>query len=131
MTHATLAQTPARSLNLRTILNFDGLTCAAMALLLILGGATLAPMLGLPKLLLPWAGAVLFPCAALMFAGARRPHRALVWVIIAGNAAWVLASVAVAMRFELTWMGLAFVVAQAMFVAVLLVLEWRALRAAR
>jgi hypothetical protein len=131
MTHAMLAQSTSRGFTLRAILNLDGLSCAAMALLLVFGSAALAPLLGAPQALLFWAGVVLFPCAALMFTGARHPHPMLVWTLILGNAAWVLASIAVTMLFELTWPGMAFVLAQAMFVAALAVLEWRALRASR
>lgn len=118
---------------LRAILAVDGATCVAMGASLVVAAAALAPWLGLPEPLLWWAGLVLFPSAALMLgaAAARRPPPWLVRIVVAGNAAWVLASLFVAFGpFEPTAPGRALVLVQAAVVAVLMVLEWRRLRGA-
>ncbi len=118
---------------LRRILAVDGVTGIAMGALLTPAAAALAPWLGLPQALLFWAGVLLFPCAALMLATARMPRPAplLTWVVIVGNAAWVLGSAYVAFGpLEPTVPGRLFVVAQALVVSALTVLEWRALRRA-
>jgi hypothetical protein len=118
--------------SLRRVLGVDAATCVAMGLLLVAAAAPLATLLGLPQPLLTGAGIVLFPCAALMAATAamRRPAPWLAWGVIAGNAAWVLASIGVLLMFDLTALGIAFVVVQAAVVLGLLVIERRALTAA-
>lgn len=55
----------------------------------------------------------------------------VVWLIIGGNALWVLGSALVVLWFAPTPLGMAFLLAQAAVVAVLLVLEKRALDAAQ
>lgn len=61
-----------------------------------------------------------------MALAAKTLAKPLVAFVIAGNAAWVVGSVAVVLMFEVTALGLAFIVAQAAAVLVLAVLEWRA-----
>jgi hypothetical protein len=125
MTQLTLADRAPRAFTLQQILGFDALTCVAMGLLLLAAAAPLAGLLGLPQDLLFHAGAVLLPCAALMYAAARTLNRSLVWLVILGNVAWVVASVAVAFLVEPTSLGLVFIVAQAVVVDILAFLEWR------
>jgi len=117
-------------LSLRAVLAIDAGTCLAMGLLLVAAAAPLAGLLGLPEPLLFWAGMLLFPCAALMAgtAAMRPPPAALAWLVIAGNAAWVLASVGVLLVTAPNFLGTAFVLAQAAVVLVLLVVERRGLR---
>jgi hypothetical protein len=122
----TFAQAPATRFTLKQILNFDAATCIAFGLLLMIGAAPLSGFLGLPQSLLFYAGVVLFPSAALMLIAARKLSAPLVGVVIAGNAAWVVASVIVAFALEPTGFGVTFVLAQAAAVLVLLILEWRA-----
>ena len=114
--------------NLRRILGLDAATCFLMGALLVAATSPLSTVLGLPQDLLFWAGVLLFPCAALMGGAAmmRRPLPLLVWIVILGNAAWVMASVAVAMVFEPPWIGVVFVIVQATVVLLLLILERRA-----
>lgn len=115
--------------SLRAVLVLDAATCLLMGVLLVAAAGPLAALLGLPQALLFWAGIVLFPSAALMAATAvtRRPLPGLVWLVIVGNAAWVLASLGVLMVFEPNALGIAFVLVQAVVVLVLLVLEKRSL----
>jgi hypothetical protein len=122
----TFAQAPTTRITLKQILNFDAATCIAFGLLLMIGAAPLSGFLGLPQSLLFYAGVVLFPSAALMLIAARKLSAPLVGVVIAGNAAWVVASVIVAFALEPTGFGVTFVLAQAAAVLVLLILEWRA-----
>ena len=115
-----------RGLTLKQLLVFDALTCLVTGLLLVTAALPLATLLGLPQNLLFYAGVVLFPCAALMAVAARTGARALVWLVILGNFAWALASVAVAWMFEPTTVGMTFILAQAALVAGL---GWMELRA--
>jgi hypothetical protein len=61
-----------------------------------------------------------------MLIAARKLSAPLVRVVIAGTAAWVVASVIVAFALEPTGLGVAFVLAQAAAVLVMLFLEWKA-----
>jgi hypothetical protein len=122
----TFAQAPGARITLKQVLNFDAVTCIAFGLLLVIGAAPLSGLLGLPQALLFYSGLVLFPSATLMLIAARKLSAPLVGVVIAGNAAWVVASVIVAFALEPTGLGVAFVLAQAAAVLVLLVLEWKA-----
>jgi hypothetical protein len=123
---STFAQAPTARFTLRQILNLDAATCIAFGLLLVIGAAPLSGFLGLPQSLLFYAGVALFPSAALMLIAARKLSAPLVGVVIAGNAAWVVASVVVAFALEPTGLGVAFVLAQAAAVLVLMIVEWKA-----
>jgi hypothetical protein len=132
MNTLNLAAAPTRpGFTLQQLLNFDALTCLLMGVALALGAGPLASLLGLPQTLLFYAGLALFPCAALMAITAKNQNRALVWTVILGNVAWVIGSVFVAFTFEVTALGMTFVLAQALAVDILVLLEWRALRAQR
>lgn len=116
------------------VLKVDALTCVAMGLLLVAAHSTLSPLLGLPAALLQYAGLLLFPCAALMAWAGRsaRPASALVWLVILGNLAWVLASLLLAfVWFSPTVPGQAFLVVQALAVLGLAELEYVGLRRTR
>lgn len=116
---------------LSRVLQLDALTCLAMGLLLVLAKAALEPLLGLPSALLLVAGLLLFPCAALMWltGHSARPATLLVWVIVLGNVAWVLASLLVAfVWFTPTTLGQIFLVVQALAVLGLAELEYVGLR---
>jgi hypothetical protein len=111
---------------LKSLLVIDALTCLVTGVLLVAASGALATLLGLPQDLLFYAGVALFPCAALMMLAARTRSTPLVQLVIFGNLAWAAASVWVAMAFEPTAPGMLFVLAQAVVVAALGVLEWRA-----
>jgi hypothetical protein len=125
MNAMTLTQT-TRGFTLKQLLGIDALTCAGFGTLLAVASGPLASLLGLPAGLLFYAGLVLFPCAAAMFLAMRTLAKPLVWLVIIGNFAWALGSIAVAFAFETTAFGLVFVLGQAVLVAVLGVLEMRA-----
>lgn len=107
----------------------DAASGLAMGVILAPFAERLAPWLGLPGSLLSWAGLALFPCAALMIAAAtvRSLTVPLGWVIVIGNALWVVASLGLLVALPMTGLGAAAVVAQAGFVAVITVLEWQGL----
>ncbi len=107
---------------LRRTLAVDAATCAAMGGLLVFASAPLAGLLGLPAALLFYAGVALFPCAVLMLLA--MGSRPLARLVVAGNAAWILGSVAVLLLTSPTALGYAFVIAQALAVAALAELEY-------
>ena len=112
---------------LRRVLLLDAATSGLMAIGLLAGAETLAPILGLPKSLLVGTAAVLVPFAALVLWIATREAlpRAGAWIVIGLNALWVVDSVLLLFT---DWvapaaLGTAFVLAQAAAVAVLAELE--------
>jgi hypothetical protein len=123
---------PARLPALRGLLAFDAASCVAMGVLLVVAAEPLAPLFGLPATLLAWAGGLLLPSAALMAVAAALQPRGtgMAWLVVAGNVAWVLASAAVLVLTAPTALGVAVVLVQALAVALLGLLEGRALRAA-
>ena len=113
-------------LPLRTLLRLDAATCAVMGAALTLASTALSGLLGIPTAVLLPAGLALFPIAAFMLVAAKGRATAA-RLVVAGNAAWVLASLALALVVRPTPAGVAFVLLQAFAVAVLAALEWRAL----
>lgn len=129
--HAITRSKLPGSASLRTVLRLDAITCLAMGLALIAFAGALGGLLALPARLLMVAGLVLLPCAALMYAAAHGagPNRILAWLVVAGNLAWVIASIGVAAMLAPNTLGVAFLLAQAAVVALLASLEYRELRA--
>lgn len=119
---------------LRRVLLADAAASAATGLLMTLGAGFLAPVLGLPETLLHYAGLVLLPFAALVAVLATRaqPPRAGVWAVVIVNALWVGDSFLLLLSGWVTpgALGQAFVVAQAIAVALFAELEYFALRKA-
>ena len=128
----SLAASMDRSTFLRRVLLVDAATCVATGALLSLDAGPLAPMLGLPAALLLYSGLSLFPIAAFMLwvAARKSPPIAGVWLVIAGNALWVAGSLLVVVELSPTGLGYAFVIAQALIVALLAELEYTGLRRA-
>lgn len=117
--------------SLRSLLAIDAATCTVMGLALGLGAAPIASMIGLPQGLLAYAGLALLPIAAFMALVAWRPLAVAAWLVILGNLAWVAGSVLLLLA---GWvspnaLGIAFVIGQAVAVAILAELEYLALRA--
>lgn len=120
---------------LRQALIGDALASGATGLLLLTAAAPLAALFGLPEPLLRMAGAVLLPFAAIVgWIGSRTPPpRAAAWAVVACNALWVVESFALLWigGYAPTMLGIAFVVAQALVVAVFAEMQVFGLRAAR
>ncbi len=125
-----LAATLDRSTFLRRVLCVDAATSVATGALLSLESARLATLLGFPDGLLFWAGVALFPITAFMlWTGlARDLSRPAVWTVIIGNAGWVAGSVLLLLATAPTGPGYAFVIVQAVVVALLAELEYVGLR---
>jgi hypothetical protein len=118
------------SMFLRRVLYVDAATCVASGALMSLDAAPLGSALALPAALLFWSGVALFPIAAFMLwvATRRAIPRAGAWLVVLGNAGWVVGSVLALLANAPTGMGYAFVVAQAVVVALLAELEYNGLR---
>jgi hypothetical protein len=119
---------------LRRALWIDVLFTGAAGVAMGAGHALLAPVLGLPKDLLIGAALVCLAWAAALGTLARRPAipRLPVWGVVLGNGAWVAASIAL-LAFgwvQPSGLGTAFLVAQAVAVAVFAELQWWAMRRA-
>jgi len=117
---------------IRNILLVDAATCSAMGAALTVATRLLATLTALPPALLFYAGALLFPIAAFMALVATRASISVgaVWLVILGNLFWVAASLCLLVG---GWvspnaLGYAFVIVQALAVAVIAVLEHMALR---
>lgn len=113
---------------LRQVLFVDAAISGAAGLLMAAGAPFLSPLLGLPVGLLFWAGVALFPFVALLIAVTRRKQasRLMLIDIIAINALWVAASfgLLVSGAVSPTILGYAFVIAQALAVALLAELQF-------
>ncbi len=120
---------------LRRVIGVDAAACAASGLLLAFGGQPLAELTGLPSALSQPVGGFLMIWAVVLAWLATRPTlgRAVVWTLVAVNAAWVVES---AMLLAMPWvqptaLGYALVVGQAVAVAALAELQVIGLRRAR
>jgi hypothetical protein len=117
---------------LQRVLAADAATCVATGLLMLFGAGALEPWLGIPPTLMRYAGASLLPIAAFIAYVAARDSspRILVWAVIAGNAAWSFDSIALLFTGWIapTALGIVFIVAQALVVALLTELEYVGLR---
>jgi hypothetical protein len=84
------------SVFLRRAVLADAIFSGASALLLTFGAGALAPLLNLPEALLRETGLFLIAYAALVgWLGTRQSMpKALVLIVIAGNAAWTIGSIA-------------------------------------
>lgn len=117
-------------MTLNRILALDALTCALMGIVLILSASALSSLLALPHGLLFFAGCALLPIAIFMAALSRQPSPwpAGVRLVVLGNAAWVLASLAVLVIADPNPLGAGFLLAQAVVVALLAMAESTAAR---
>ena len=120
------------SVFLRRAILADAIFSGASALLLTFGAGTLAPLTNLPEALLREPGLFLIAYAALVGWLGTRPSmpKALVAIVIAGNAAWTFASIALLFSGAVTpnMLGEALVVAQAIVVGALAELQYIGLR---
>src|SRR5262245_21962350 len=120
------------SLFLRRALVLDALASGATALLVIVAAGFLDALLGLPVALLRGAGLLLVPYVAFVAFVATRPRiePAAVWLIIACNVLWAIASFLLLLSgtFAPTGLGIGFVVAEGLVVALLGELQYMGLR---
>ncbi|MBC7933383.1 MAG: hypothetical protein H7Z38_22705 [Rubrivivax sp.] len=117
---------------LRWVLFADAATCIATGLLLALGAVRLEQLLGLPAELSRYAGLGLLPFAAFLIYLATRQNLSpsAVWAIIILNALWTVDSILLLLSGWVTPNGLgsAFVIFQAVGVAMFAALEYFGLR---
>jgi hypothetical protein len=117
---------------LRRALMLDAFASGATALLVIAAAGLLEGFLGLPAALLRGAGLVLIPYVAfVVYVGTRETiSRPAVWAVIAANALWAIASALLLVSGFVapTALGYAFVIAQAVVVALLGELQYMGLR---
>ena len=120
------------SLLLRRPVLGDAVFSGASALLLSLGAGAMAPLLNLPESLLRETGLFLVAYAALVgWLGTRQSMpKPLVWIVIAGNAAWTAGSIALLFSGAVTpnLPGEAAVAIQAIAVGVFAELQYLGLR---
>ena len=120
------------SMLLRRALLADAIFSGVSAVLLSLDAGELAPLTNLPEALLRETGLFLIAYAALVGWLGSRPSmpKALAVVVIAGNAAWTLASIALLFSGAVTpnLLGEAFVAIQAIAVGALAELQYIGLR---
>jgi hypothetical protein len=117
---------------LRWVLIVDAVTCFASGLLLTLGADLLGGYMGLPEGLLRYSGISLLPFAALLVYLATRENLSspVVWTVIVLNTLWTIDSILLLLTGLVTptELGMTFVAAQALGVALLTVLEYFGLK---
>jgi hypothetical protein len=120
---------------LRTVLLADAGATLATGVLMVAGSRALEGWLNIPAPLLFYAGLVLIPYAAFVFYLARQADvpRAAVWAVVLCNAAWAVDSLLLLATGWITpsTFGYAFVIFQAIVVAVFCELQWIGLRRGR
>jgi len=119
---------------LRNVLRVDALSCIACGALQVAFPAATARLLNLPEGLIAYTGEFLLVYAAVVaFVSTRNPlPRPFIWALVAGNAGWALACVLLLAGGGLSpsALGIAYVVMQALTVAVLAELQYFGLRRA-
>ncbi len=117
---------------LRAVLFADAATCVATGLLMMLGSGVLEQFLGLPAGPSRYVGLSLLPFAALLVYLATRESLSppVVWAVIALNVLWTVDSILLLLSgwIEPTGPGYAFVIFQAVGVAMFAALEYFGLR---
>ncbi|HEX2034237.1 MAG TPA: hypothetical protein VHS99_08635 [Chloroflexota bacterium] len=120
---------------LRLALQVDAVVTGAFGVLLLGAGPLLAGLLGTPPALLLVLGPLLIAYAAGIWITGTRRHvnRSAAWSAVGLNALWVVGSVlaVTAGWFSLTVLGTAFILAQAVMVALFADLQFLGLRRAR
>ena len=120
------------SMFLRRAIQADAIVTGAVALLQTFGAGALAPLLNLPEALLLETGLFLIAYTALVgWLGTRQSmSKALVLIVIAGNAAWTLGSIALLFSGAVTpnLLGAAFVAMHAITTGVFAELQYVGLR---
>ncbi len=121
-----------RSPVLRQVLLADAVISGATGLLMFLGADILTNVLGLPIALLRYAGLILLPYGVFVayVATRRSVHRPAVWAVILINVLWATDSILLLLGGWVTpnTLGYAFVIAQAVVVAVFAELQYSVIR---
>ena len=116
----------------RRALVADAAISGSFGVLLLLAAGLLEGLLGVPATLLRYAGLVLIPFAGLLVYLAKRdtPSPASIWMVIALNTAWIIASGALLLSGLVgpSALGYAFIIAQAVAVAVFVELQYVGVR---
>ena len=119
--------------NIKTVLILDAITYCLMFLLCVLNRATVAALLGLPDTVVSAAGWICLAAAAPMLVAAAQHarSRALTHLVVAGNLAWVAASLAVlgVRGAQMSRLGIAGTLAQAFAVFMFAWLERKGTKA--
>lgn len=119
---------------LRNVLRVDALSCIACGALQVAFPVAMARLLNLPEGLIAYTGEFLLVYAAIVaFVSTRNPlPRPIVWAVVAGNIGWALACVLLLASGSVSpsMLGVAYVVVQALTVAVLAELQYFGLRRA-
>ena len=119
---------------LRLALRVDAVATAALALLAIVAAPALEHLLGAPAGLLGplGLGLLAYAVAVWLVAARRQVSRSAAWAAVILNGLWVIDSLVTVVFgwFALTGLGVAFVLAQAVAVAVLADLQFLGLRRA-
>ena len=122
----------ATSQFLRRALLADAIFSGVSAVVMTLDAGALAPFLNLPEALLRETGLFLIAYTALVAWLGTRPSvpKALVMIVVAGNAAWTLASIALLFSGAVSpnLLGIVVVVAQAIATGVFAELQYIGLR---
>jgi hypothetical protein len=120
------------SLFLRRAFLLDTIASGTMALLLTFGAGELAPLLNLPEVLLRETGLVLIAYTALVgwLATRQSMPKSLVMIVIAINAVWTVASIALLFSSAVTpnLLGQVFIAGQAIVPGTLAQLQYIGLR---
>lgn len=120
------------SISARHAVLADAAASGALAALFIAAAGPVATLTGLPAGFVFWIGVALLPwtVALALIGRAEPPAASAVETVVAVNALWVVASIAVIVLgvFDLNALGIAFVIAQALAVAVLAEFQFMGLR---
>ncbi len=113
---------------LRNALLLDAVVSVVVGLPMAAAAHPLAAATGLPVPLLFWAGIICLPYAGLLalFSHQASINSGVVLTVVIGNAVWMLACLALAFAGWVlpTALGIAFLIAQAVFVALFAELQW-------
>ena len=117
---------------LRNALLLDAVASGVLGLLMLAAAGMLEGLLAVPSALMRYAGLSLLPWAAFLvwLTTRERVPTPLVWAVIVGNVVWAADSVLLLLTgwLEPAALGYAFVVAQALAVAVFAELQYLGLR---
>jgi hypothetical protein len=115
---------------LRYALIADALACTALVVLQLSLVELLASQLELPAILLTGSGVFLavYVAVLIVLASSKSVLKAMVWLVVVGNVAWAIACLALAALPGPSGLGLAYLIAQAVFVLVIARIEWVGLK---